>query len=169
MLGVVGLLSAENLYIHADPVNKYCKSWIVNDIRVQQILGQDIESGDLRSYRLDPGNFHFDGKSLIWRPPRIQMIFDVTATGPPYRTGLVTAEATKKVGFPPRLKTNLLKIDYETGNEGEGGKVEGDKTMFLVGSSINLTRISTRSGLSLQKLAEHVHINRGSAEINVQK
>ena len=82
--------------------------------------------------------------------------------GPPYRTDLVTAEATKNFGFPPRLKTNLLKVDYETGDEGEGGTVEGNETIFLVGDNKDMTRVSSRSGLSLEKLAEHVHISRGA-------
>ena len=155
-------MTAENLYIRADPVYKYCKKWVINDRRVQQALGDGIYAGKLRSYRLDPGYFKVKEKSLIWRPPRIQMIFDISASGPPYRTGLVTCEATKPVGFPPRLKTNLLKIDYETGNEHEGGTLEGDETIFLVGNAEDMTRVSSRSGLSLERLARHVHINRGA-------
>jgi len=162
ILGGLSLVTAENLYIRADPVYKYCKNWVVKDDSVNLALGDGIRAGKLRSYRLDPGNFHFDGTSLIWRPPRIQMLFDVSADGPPYRTGLVTAEATKNFGFPPRLKTNLLKVDYETGEDGKGGTVEGNETIFLVGDDKDMTRVSSRSGLSLEKLVDLVHISRGA-------
>lgn len=91
------------------------------------------------------------------------MIFDVTATGPPYRTGLVTCEAIKTGGFPPKLTTTLLKIDYETGNEGEGGTREEDQTIFLRGSQADVTRVSRRSGLSLEMLGRSVHINKAAA------
>lgn len=162
VLGGMSLVTADNLYIRADPVYKYCKNWATKDIRIQNALGNGLHGGELRSYRLDPGNFKLKGKSLTWRPPRIQMIFDIKASDPPYRTGLVTCEATKSAGFPPRLKTDLLKVDYETGNEHEGGTEEGDKTIFLVGSEEDMARVSSRSGLSLEKLAQHVRINRGA-------
>lgn len=163
--GGICLIVADNLYIRADPVYKYCKNWVTNDESCMKVLGEDIVTGNLRSYRLDAGSFHFDEKKLLWRPPRIQMIFDVTGRSPPFRTGLVTAQATKEVGFPPRLKTNLLKLDFETGNEGEGGTIEGDQTIYLAGNEDEVKRVSTRSGLSLEKLAEHVHINRGSSKM----
>mmetsp|Transcript_26706 Transcript_26706/g.43395 ORF Transcript_26706/g.43395 Transcript_26706/m.43395 type:complete len:113 (-) Transcript_26706:221-559(-) len=103
-------------------------------------------------------------KSVVWRPPRIQMIFDVTATGPPYRTGIVTCEAIKSGGFPPKLDTTLLKIDYETGNEGqEGGTREEDETYFLKGEREEFARVSRRSGLSLETLGRSVHIERAAA------
>ena len=100
---------ADNLYIRADPVYKYCKSWIINDSQVQAALGDGIVTGKLRSYRLDAGRMELKQMvkdklkketstsvgSPTWRPPRIQMIFDIRATGPPYRTGLVTCEAIK--------------------------------------------------------------------------
>jgi hypothetical protein len=91
------------------------------------------------------------------------MIFDVSATGPPYRTGIVTCEAIKSGGFPPRLVTTLLKIDYETGNEGEGGEREEDHTYFLKGSKEDFSRVSKRSGLSLDVLARSLHIERAAA------
>jgi hypothetical protein len=91
------------------------------------------------------------------------MIFDVNAKGPPYRTGLVTCEAIKSAGILPKLETTLLKVDYETGNEGEGGATEGDETIYLVGDASYVTRVSKRSGLSLDKLARSVHINRAAA------
>ncbi len=74
-------MTVESLYSRYDPVDEYCKNWVVKDNRVNWALGDGIRAGNLRSYRLDPGNFHFDGTSLIWRPPRIQMIFDVSAAG----------------------------------------------------------------------------------------
>ena len=92
------------------------------------------------------------------------MIFDVTATGPPYRTGLVTCEAIKSGGIPPKLTTTLLKIDYETGNEGEeGGTREDDQTYYLKGSQEEFSRVSKRSGLSLDMLARSVHIEKAAA------
>lgn len=91
------------------------------------------------------------------------MLFDVTATGPPYRTGLVTCEAIKHSGLPPKLTTTLLKVDFETGNEGEGGSREEDQTIFLRGNPEDLTRVSRRSGLSLEKLGRSVHINKAAA------
>jgi hypothetical protein len=91
------------------------------------------------------------------------MIFDVNATGPPYRTGIVTCEAIKSGGFPPRLVTTLLKIDYETGNEGEGGTREEDHTFYLRGSKEDFSRVSKRSGLSLDNLARSLHIEKAAA------
>lgn len=76
---------------------------------------------------------------------------------------MVTCEAIKSAGFPPRLHTTLLKVDYETGNEGEGGTREGDETHFLAGSEAEMSRISKRSGLSLAMLARSVHINKAAA------
>jgi len=165
VLGGLAMVTADNLYIRADPVYKYTRDWVVNDSSVQAALGDGIQSGNLRSYRLDAGRMELKKTTNpVWAPPRIQMIFDVTATGPPYRTGLVTCEAVKSGGFPPQLHTTLLKVDYETGNEGEGGSVEGDETLFLRGTEEDLQRISKRSGLSLEKLARSVHINRAAAE-----
>ena len=171
---------ADNLYIRADPVYKYCKRKVINDAKVQGVLGDGIVTGSLRSYRLDTGRVELKSTVMdkmtkdetssslgppIWRPPRIQMIFDVRATGPPYRTALVTCEATKVTSSYGlgKLQTTLLKVDYETGNEGEGGSTEGDQTLFLVGSEDDLTRVSRRSGLSLDMLARQVHINRAAA------
>ena len=92
------------------------------------------------------------------------MIFDITATGPPYRTGIVTCEAIKAGGFPPQLTTTLLKVDYELGNEGEeGGTREEDQTYYLKGSKEEFSRVSRRSGLSLDKLARSVHIEKAAA------
>ena len=91
------------------------------------------------------------------------MIFDIEASGPPYRTGIVTCEAIKNPGFPPRLETTLLKVDYETGNEGEGGEQEGDNTLFLKGDETQMSRVSDRSGLSLNMLGRAVHINKAAS------
>lgn len=162
-LGLVGLVTVDNIYIRADPVYRYCRDWVVKDPSVQAALGDSITPGSLRSYRLDSGKFEMEGSAPVWKPPRIQMLFDVTAHSPPYRTGLVTCEAIKSGGFPPKLQTTLLKVDYETGNEGEGGTQEDDETLFLVGSQEDLERVSKRSGLSLEMLARQVHINKAAA------
>mmetsp|Transcript_11077 Transcript_11077/g.24014 ORF Transcript_11077/g.24014 Transcript_11077/m.24014 type:complete len:351 (-) Transcript_11077:320-1372(-) len=165
MVGGLALMTADNLYIRADPVYRYCLNWVQNDTVVQTKLGDGIQPGSLRSYRMDSGKMEMEGRSVVWRPPRIQMIFDVTATGPPYRTGIVTCEAVKSGGFPPKLNTTLLKIDYETGNEGEegGGTHEGDETHYLKGSQEEFSRVSRRSGLSLDVLGRSVHIERAAA------
>jgi len=215
ILGSLTLLTADNLYIRADPVFRYTKNIVENDVRVQQALGSDIYPGKLRSYRLDSGSFHLTNTNkkttttttntntnttgtdtdkeknkdnttdsdnnnktsisllssfgLQWQPPRIQMIYDVSASTPPFRTGIVTCEAIKQPGFPfPKLKTNLLKVDYETGNEhesddGSGMTFEGDATIILKGNIEDMKKVSSRSGLSLEGLAGHVHINRGAA------
>ena len=164
MVGGLALITADNMYIRADPVYRYCLKWVQNDTVVQQHLGDGIKPGSLRSYRLDSGKMELVGRSPVWRPPRIQMIFDVTGTGPPYRTGIVTCEAIKSGGFPPKLTTTLLKIDYETGNEGEeGGTREDDKTYFLQGSQEDVSRVSKRSGLSLEMLGRAVHIEKAAA------
>ena len=127
-------------------------------------LGVCVLPGSLRSYRLDAGKFEATSStSLAWRNPRIQMIFDVRGTGPPFRTGVVTCEAVKVTGsFPPALRTNVLKVDYETGNEHEGGDVEGDDSVWLRGDELKYNRVSARSGLSLSSLASQLHINRAS-------
>eukprot|EP00977_Amphora_coffeiformis_P005023 scaffold1064_cov85-Amphora_coffeaeformis.AAC.12 len=177
LIGMSGLVAADVLYIRADPVYRYTLSKIQNHPQVQQVLGDGLEPGDLRSYRLDAGRFEFTSTSQgsssssssssssltpVWRPARIQMIFDVTATGPPYRTGIVTCEATKLWGIPPSLQTTILKVDYETGN-GATGDAEGDETLWLRGSPEDLARISKRSGLSLASIARQVHINKAAA------
>jgi len=165
-LGLLGIMTIDNLFIRADPVYKYCRNWVVNDIGVQQALGDGIQTGSLRSYRLDSGNITLkEGThAMVWRPPRIQMIFDVRGTGPPYRTGLVTCEAIKPFTFPPRFDVSILMVDFETGNEGEGGIHEGDETIYLRGSDKEIKRISRRSGISLYGLARQVHINRAAKE-----
>lgn len=186
VLGGLAALTVDNLYIRADPVFRYCNNWVTNDDRIKAVLGDGLQPGDLRSYRLDSGRVELassdtssgsesakedkKGSSLmarpVWRPPRIQMIFDVTATGPPYRTGLVTCEAIKYSStwwWPGSgLHTTLLKVDYETGT-GNDNEQEGDETIFLVGSPEDASRVSKRSGLSLDMLARAVHINRAAA------
>lgn len=171
VLGGAVAVVLDNLYIRADPVFQYCSRKVQGDLTVQAALGDGLKAGDLRSYRLDSGRMELstdetNSTTPVWRPPRIQMIFDVAATGPPYRTGLVTCEAVKAPSgyLLPQLKTTLLKVDYETGNEGEGGSTEGDETIFLVGSEQDLNRVSRRSGLSLDMLARAVHINKAAAE-----
>eukprot|EP00525_Craspedostauros_australis_P012103 CAMPEP_0198133002 /NCGR_PEP_ID=MMETSP1442-20131203/59338_1 /TAXON_ID= /ORGANISM="Craspedostauros australis, Strain CCMP3328" /LENGTH=304 /DNA_ID=CAMNT_0043794105 /DNA_START=525 /DNA_END=1439 /DNA_ORIENTATION=- len=164
LLGGLVCVAADNLYIRADPVFKYCLSWVQRDSKVKEALGDGLVAGSLRSYRLDSGKIEMEGVTPKWKPPRIQMLFDIEARGPPYRTGLVTCEAIKQEGFPPRLHTTLLKVDYETGNEGEGGSVEGDETVFLRGDESNLSRVSGRSGLSLDMLGRQVHINKAASE-----
>lgn len=153
---------ADNLYIRADPVYRYCKNWVVNDSQVKAVLGDGIETGSLRSYRLDAGKFELARGTTtpVWLTPRIQMVFDVRATGPPYRTGLVTCEATKSSGFPPRLETTLLMVDYETQTDHDAA--EQDKTLFLKGTQEQLDRVSERSGMSLAMLASQVHINKAA-------
>ena len=172
VLGGLTVLTLDNLFIRADPVFRYCSNWVMNDARVMAALGDGIKPGSLCSYRLDSGRIELDleNRNPVWRPPRIQMLFDVAASGPPYRTGLVTCEAVKGAGrwYWPRLQTTLLKVDYETGNTNipppNGGTTnEGNETIFLVGTADELTRVSKRSGLSLAMLAESVHINRAAA------
>jgi len=80
------------------------------------------------------------------------------------RTGIVTCEAIKAGGFPPKLTTTFLKVDYETGNEGEvGGTREEDQTYFIKGSPEDFSRVSKRSGLSLATLGRAVHIEKAAA------
>ena len=59
-------------------------------------------------------------------------------------------------------------VDYETGNEGEGGDTEGDQTIFLVGKEEDLKHVSRRSGLSLEMLARQVHINKAANECKLK-
>ena len=95
------------------------------------------------------------------------MIFDVVGQGPPFRTGLVTCEAVKVTGaFPPKLQTNILKVDYEVGNEGEGGTEEGDRTVWLRGDEAKYERVSKRSGISLRDLGSMIHINKAASGKN---
>lgn len=152
------------MVIRADPVYKYCLNWVKNDSSVQAALGDGLVPGHLRSYRLDAGQMAMcagTNTRVQWQEPRIQMIFDVTATGPPYRSGIVTCEAVKSGGFPASLHTTLLKVDYETGAVGD--KDEGDQTLFLRGSVEDMERVSNRSGLSLGMLGRAVHINQAAA------
>jgi hypothetical protein len=168
VLGGLTAITLDNLYIRADPVFHYCSNWVMNDSTIKQALGDGIQPGSLRSYRLDSGKLELDqDRNPVWRPPRIQMMFDVAASGPPYRTGLVTCEAIKGGSrwYWPSLQTTLLKVDYETGDEDKGGNTEGDETIFLVGNEEEVTRVSKRSGLSLAMLARSVHINRAVAEV----
>ena len=161
----LALYTADTLTIRADPVFKYCLSKIQSNDEAIRALGDGIKPGKLRSYRLDSGKFQaVSGTSLEWRDPRIQMIFDVVGQDPPFRTGLVTCEVVKVTGaFPPRLRTDVLKVDYEDGDEGRGGTTEGDRTIWLRGDQHKFERVSARSGLSLKKLAGAVHINKAAA------
>ena len=154
----------DSLTIRADPVFKHCLSKIQSDAIVMAKLGDGIVPGKMRSYRLDAGKFEAtSGTSVKWRNPRIQMIFDVVGQGPPFRTGLVTCEAVKVTGaFPPKLQTNVLKVDYEVGNEGEGGTEEGDETIWIRGDQEKYERVSKRSGISLHNLASMMHINKAA-------
>ena len=162
IMGALGLFTLDAITIRADPVYKHCLNKIQTSDEVMANIGDGIVPGKLRSYRLDSGRFEPTSKtSLTWREPRVQMLFDVRGTGPPYRPALVTCEATKSsFAFPPRLHTTVVKVDFETGDEGEGGGFEGDQTIFLKGSPEEYTRVSSRSGLSLSELAANVHINK---------
>jgi len=165
-MGGLALFTADTLTIRADPVFKHCLHKVQVEEAVQLALGDGIVPGKLRSYRLDAGKFEAtSSSSLTWRHPRIQMIFDVQGQGPPFRSGIVTAEAKKVSGsFPPKLRTTILKIDYETGDEGTGGNVEGDATIWIRGSEGDYNRVSSRSGLALSSLASNMHINKAAAK-----
>jgi hypothetical protein len=69
----MALVTAENMYIRADPVYKYCMNWVSGDTVVQKSLGDGLKPGGLRSYRLDSGKIEMLGTKPIWRPPRIQV------------------------------------------------------------------------------------------------
>ena len=148
----LALFTYDALTIRADPVYHHCLSKIQSSESCQSVLGDGILPGKLRSYRLDSGKFEpVSSKSARWRNPRIQMIFDVYGTGPPFRTAIVTAQAHKVSGsFPPQLKTDILKVDYEVGDEGEGGVVEGDRCLWIKGDEELFDRKSQRSGLTLR-------------------
>lgn len=73
VVGGLALVTAENLYIRADPVYKYCFNWVRNHAVVQKNLGDGIVPGGLRSYRLDSGKIEMVGTKPVWRPPRIQV------------------------------------------------------------------------------------------------
>ena len=163
-MSFLALFTADSLTIRANPVFKHTFSKVSADPTVIKALGDGIISGNLRSYRLDSGKFEAtSGTALTWRNPRIQMIFDVSGQGPPFRTGIVTCEAVKVTGaFPPKLRTNILKVDYEDGNEGEGGDVEGDQTIWIRGDEEKYNRVSARSGLSLRGLGAAMHINKAA-------
>jgi hypothetical protein len=74
-VGGLALVTFDNLYIRADPVYKYCLKWVQNDTVVQQTLGDGLQAGNLRSYRLDSGKLEVVGRTTVWRPPRIQVRF----------------------------------------------------------------------------------------------
>ena len=78
MVGGLALVTAENMYIRADPVYRYCLNWVQNDTVVQKSLGDGIKAGGLRSYRLDAGKIEMVGTKPVWRPPRIQVSRDGT-------------------------------------------------------------------------------------------
>jgi hypothetical protein len=72
-IGGLALVTFDNLYIRADPVYQYCLRWVQNDTFVQQTLGDGLQPGNLRSYRLDSGKLEVVGRTAVWRPPRIQV------------------------------------------------------------------------------------------------
>lgn len=162
LMGGLAVFTVDALTIRADPVYNHCLSKIQASSSVMSQIGDGIVPGKLRSYRLDHGRFEpSSSSSVTWRPPRVQMLFDVRGTGPPYLPALVTCEAIKSsFSFPPKLTTTVVKVDFETGNEHEGGNEEGDQTIFLKGSPEEYARVSGRSGISLSDLASHVHINK---------
>ena len=73
VVGGLALVTADNLYIRADPVYKYCFNWVKSDTFLQQTLGDGLKPGSLRSYRLDSGKMEVVGGAAVWRPPRIQV------------------------------------------------------------------------------------------------
>jgi hypothetical protein len=90
----------------------------------------------------------------------------VRGQGPPFRSAIVTCEAKKVSGaFPPRLRTTVLKVDYEEGDEGDGGSYEGDRSVWLRGDEQEYNRVSERSGISLSNLAQSMHINKAAAGV----
>ena len=159
-MSLLAAYTLDTLTVRADPVYKHALAKVQASAAVEQRLGDGVLPGSLRSYRLDAGKFEATSSTSVkWRNPRIQMIFDVRGTGPPFRTGVVTCEAVKVTGsFPPKLRTNVLKVDYETGDEGEGGEVEGDSRIWLRGDEDKFNRVSARSGLALSSLAEQVRV-----------
>ena len=165
VMGALGLFTIDALTIRADPVFKHCLSKVQVDPEAMRMLGDGITPGKLRSYRLDAAKFEpTSNKTAKWREPRVQMIFDVIGTGPPYRPAIVTCEAVKSsFSFPPKLTTTVLKVDFETGNGEEGG-IEGDQTIWLRGDREKFERVSNRSGLSLNCLANNMHINRAATK-----
>jgi len=75
LLGGMALITADNLYLRADPVYRYCYKWVRGDEAVKQALGDGIQAGSLTSYRIDSGGFRFEGNKPVWTPSRIQMVF----------------------------------------------------------------------------------------------
>ena len=149
----------DTITIRADPVFYYGLSKVQNSPECQAALGSGISPGKLRTYRLDAGRFEATSATRFqYRPPRIQMLFDVQALEPPYRTGLVTLEAHKSTGsFPPKLTTTVLKVDYETGS---GDALQDNQTLWLVGDEDQYQRVSKRSGIRLSELGQFMHINK---------
>lgn len=164
-MSALALFTLDTLTVRADPVFKHALSKVQGSEEIMSKLGDGIVPGNMRSYRLDAGKFEpTSGTSVAWRNPRIQMIFDVVGQGPPFRTGLVTCEAVKVTGaFPPKLRTNVLKVDYEVGDEGEGGNEEGDRSAWLRGDKEKYERVSRRSGMSLKSLGSMIHINKAAS------
>ena len=78
VVGGLAVVTFESLYIRADPVYKYCLKWVQNDTMVQKTLGDGLQPGSLRSYRLDSGKLEVVGRAAVWRPPRIQVSFNGT-------------------------------------------------------------------------------------------
>ena len=151
--------------IRADPVYRYGLAKVQGSPACQAALGNGmVSSGHLRSYRLDPGRLEAASSSswrIAYRPPRIQMIFDVQGQDPPYRTGICTIEAHKATGaFPPKLETTLLKVDYEVDGMEETGDDQHHHTIWLVGDKDQYQRVSKRSGIRLSELGEFLHINK---------
>jgi hypothetical protein len=160
--GAMGALAAftyDTITIRADPVFRYGLKKIQSNDQCIKALGDGVSPGKLRSYRLDPGRFEASSAyRMVYRPPRIQMIFDVQAQGPPYRAAICTIEAHKATGaFPPKLTTTLLKVDFE-----DGDVEENDRTIWLVGDQESYQRVSRRSGIRLSELGQFMHINKAA-------
>jgi hypothetical protein len=77
-LTVVLLMIGLNRYATIRPERIFRESVsLLNGSRLlREKLGGDISTeGTLRAYRLDRGYLDLEGKKLVWRPPRVQMIF----------------------------------------------------------------------------------------------
>jgi len=77
VVGAGALTLRNGFTIRADPVFQRTLAKVSTHRLVTARLGGGITAGNLRSYRLDSGRFETVNNSIIWRPARIQMLFNI--------------------------------------------------------------------------------------------
>ncbi|KAJ1456717.1 hypothetical protein M885DRAFT_517148 [Pelagophyceae sp. CCMP2097] len=108
-----------------EPVYRAALKRIQNSPFVEMQMGR-VAPGPLRAYTLEHGHLAGEGTTVIWRPPRVQLIFSLV--GEKY-DGVCSLECVKR-GWLGTYDFTYIGVDV--GNEqAERLLVEGDETQMV--------------------------------------